>query len=129
MNCCVKSKRVLASSPSSLAHVVRRFRAEPAKALNLIESLSMLLKMKKIFSHERVVREREAELAALRTDLETERTGRAAEREQWVSPLLVSFRAKAATVSCVVLYARTVGNCALRLFVGAALFAIQGWHI
>ena len=89
----------------------------------------MLLQTTKIISHERAVQEREAELAVLRTDLETERTGRAAEREQLVSPFLVSFRAKAATVSCVVLYARTVENCALRPFIGAAFFAVQGRHI
>ena len=40
--------------------------------------------MRRMTSHQMAVWELEAELAALRTDLETERRGRAAETDQWV---------------------------------------------
>lgn len=57
-----------------------------ARSMSLIESPPELLQMKKMLSDERAVWEREAEVAALRADLEAERSGRAAETEQWVSP-------------------------------------------
>lgn len=51
----------------------------------LIEYPPTLLQMKTILPHERAVWEREAELAVLRADVETERSASAAEAEQRVS--------------------------------------------